>query len=83
MWDPIRNFVTNEWYRDEEVYDNMNTNPTRTRFRRDEEVATDDANDASSSSGSANNGSDSSTVEYERDIASDIRVALFFHFYYF
>jgi hypothetical protein len=85
MWDPIRSFVRNEWYRDEAIYDNSNINPTRTRFRRDAEDDTDDANDASSSSSSssANNGSDSGIVEYERDIASDIRVALFFSFLLF
>ena len=84
VWDPIHDFISHEWYRNDDGSDleESSTLLSRTRFRRDEEEEDNDDAADSSSSGS-NSVSDTDGSEYERDIASDIRVAIFFAFLFF
>ena len=78
IWDPIHDMIVHEWFRKEDEMESSTTVMSRTRFRRDEENADEDASDNDSNSVSDTGGS-----EYERDVASDIRVAIFFAFLFF
>ena len=77
FWDPVRSLVQREWYRD--VLDEDPVTDTTHSRRQEEEEDEADAADSSN----YNYGSDGSSAEYERDIASDIRMALFFCFLLF
>jgi hypothetical protein len=84
IWDPIYDLIQSEMYRSEDKFDiTPPIHESRTRFRRDEEADTDDA--SASNNGNNYSGSDSTSdsTEYERDLASDIRVAIFFTFLLF
>jgi hypothetical protein len=80
FWDPLRSLVKKEWYRDATGQNLPMASAGHRREEEKEAAANDDANAAENNSSSSSNGS--GTV-YERDVASDIRMALFFCFLLF